>query len=33
LFSSEEGDTSGGKGVFIPGEIDTTGIMGLKNET
>ena len=32
LFSSEEEDTSGG-GVFIPGEIDTTGIMGLKNET
>jgi len=32
LFSSEEVDTSGG-GVLIPGEIDTTGIMGLKNET
>ena len=32
LFSSEEVDTSGG-GVFIPGEIDTSGIMGLKNET
>ena len=32
LFSSEEVDTSSG-GVFIPGEIDTTGIMGLKNET
>ena len=31
LFSSEEGDTSGG--VFLPGKIDTTGIMGLKNET
>lgn len=31
LFSSEEVDTSGG--VFIPGEIDTSGIMGLKNET
>ena len=31
LFSSEEGDTSGG--VFLPGKLDTTGIMGLKNET
>ena len=31
LFSSEEGDTS--DGVFLPGKIDTTGIMGLKNET
>jgi len=31
LFSSEEGDTS--DGVFLPGKLDTTGIMGLKNET
>ncbi len=31
LFSSEEGDTSGG--VFLPDKLDTTGIMGLKNET
>ena len=28
LFSSEEGDTSGG--VFLPDKLDTTGIMGLK---
>ena len=31
LFSSEEGDTS--DGVFLPSKLDTTGIMGLKNET
>ena len=31
LFSSEEGDTS--DGVFLPDKLDTTGIMGLKNET
>jgi hypothetical protein len=31
LFSSEEGDTSGG--IFLPDKLDTTGIMGLKNET